>query len=301
LIRLEQVLGSLTLGGYDENRFEPNDITFSFGPNAERPTSLVLQHITADSTRNGTVTLLRNKVYVNLDYTTPYLWLPADTCDRIASQFNLSYDVSKNLYLVGDNSHAELVSSNPSFTFDFGEYQNPAERVSVVVSYAAFDLQASWPIYNSTTKYFPIRQANESQYTLGRAFMQEAYIIVDYERKNFSLHQASFPATREQKLTTIIAKDVDQSPRAYNGIHLSRASLVGIVVGSILCLVVLIIGSVLCYRRKQGSCKVNQASCTCKSSSKNAGGRSELAGKVAVNQLMNTEVLELEVPRAELY
>jgi hypothetical protein len=108
------VLGSLTLGGYDENRFEPNDITFSFGPNAERPTSLVLQHITADSTRNGTVTLLRNKVYVNLDYTTPYLWLPADTCDRIASQFNLSYDASKSLYLVGDNSHAELVASNPS-------------------------------------------------------------------------------------------------------------------------------------------------------------------------------------------
>jgi hypothetical protein len=119
--------------------------------------------------------------------------------------------------------------------------------------------------------------------------MQEAYIIVDYERKNFSVHQTSFPATREQKLTTILVKDVDQSPRTYKGIHLSRASLVGIVVGSILCLVVLIIGSVLCYRRKQGSCKVNQASCTCKSSSNNAGGRSELAGKVAVNQLMNTK------------
>lgn len=294
------MLGSLTLGGYDESRFEPNDITFSFGPNGERPTSLTLQHITADNTRNGTVTFLQNKIYVNLDFTMPYLWLPADTCDRIASEFKLKYDIAKNLYLVDEKSHAELVTSNPSFSFDFGESQNPAERVSIVVSYAAFDLEASWPIYNTTTKYFPIRQANESQYTLGRAFMQETYIVVNYEQKNFSIHQASFPAKREQKLTAILAKDVDQSSRTHKGIHLSRASFVGIAVGSILCLVALITGLVLCYRRKERCYRARRPTCRYQGSNGIAEGRSELSAEVAVKQLMSGEVLELEAPRVEL-
>jgi hypothetical protein len=296
------MLGSLTLGGYDESRFKPNGITFSFGPNDERPTSLTLQHITADNTRNGTVTFLQKKIYVNLDFTTAYLWLPADTCDRIASEFKLRYDVAKNLYLVDDPPHVELVMSNPSFSFDFGESQNPAERVSIVVSYAAFDLQASWPIYNTTTKYFPIRQANESQYTLGRAFMQEAYIVVNYEQKNFSIYQASFPATREQKLTTILAKGVDQNTQSYDKTaHLSGASLVGIAIGSMVCLLVLVTIIVLYYRRKQRSCKVNQPSYTYQGSGNNVGGRSELADKPVTGQLMSAEVLELEVPWAELY
>ncbi|KAH7066470.1 aspartic peptidase domain-containing protein, partial [Paraphoma chrysanthemicola] len=262
-----QILGSLTLGGYDENRFESHSIKFPFGPNDERPTSLTLQHMTADSTPNGTVTLLQNRIYVNLDFTTPYLWLPANTCDRIASQFNLKYDAATTLYIVGNDSHAELVASNPSFTFDLGDSQNPADRVSIVVSYAAFDLQASWPTYNSSTKYFPIRRADESQYTLGRAFMQEAYIIVDYERKNFSVHKALFPATREQKLTSILAEDVDQNAKSYEKeTHLSRASFVGITIGSIVCLVVLVAATVLFYCRRRRSCGADQANCTYQSS-----------------------------------
>ena len=58
--------------------------------------------------------------------------------------------------------------------------------------YAAFDLEVSYPIYrNGTKNYFPIRRAtNMSKYALGRAFLQEAYIGVDYESTSFSIHQA---------------------------------------------------------------------------------------------------------------
>lgn len=295
------MLGSLTLGGYDENRFEPNNITFPFGPNDERPTSLVLQHISADSAQNGSVSFLQRQIFVNIDFTMAYLWLPPDTCERIASHFKLNYDFGKNLYLINESSHAELVSSDPSFTFDFGGSRNPAERVSIVISYAAFDLQASWPIYNSTTRYFPIRQTNTSHYTIGRAFMQEAYMIVDYERKNFSLHQALFPAMREQKLTAIVAQDADQNAKIdNNGTHLSIASTAGIAIGSTISLLLLITGVVLCYRRKQRSEVISQPDVIGYGNGKDVEGRHELAGNMSVKQLMSTEIIELEVPQSEL-
>jgi hypothetical protein len=66
--------GSLTLGGYDESRFEPNlNITFPFYGDDERPTSVYLQQITAENTLYGTVSLLRDKRFVNLDFTLAFL------------------------------------------------------------------------------------------------------------------------------------------------------------------------------------------------------------------------------------
>jgi len=55
---------------------------------------------------------------------------------------------------------------------------------SIVLFYAAFDLQATYLIYNNSTRYFPIRCA-ANEYTLGRTFLQEAYVIANYEHSNF--------------------------------------------------------------------------------------------------------------------
>lgn len=59
--------------------------------------------------------------------------------------------------------------------------------------YAAFDLTASYPLVNGTSRYFPLqRAANDTQYTLERAFFQSAYVIADYERGNFSVSQCKW-------------------------------------------------------------------------------------------------------------
>jgi len=51
------VHGSLTLGGYDASRLIPNNITFPFDADDDRPTSLTIQSITAQNTLKRTVTL----------------------------------------------------------------------------------------------------------------------------------------------------------------------------------------------------------------------------------------------------
>lgn len=292
--------GSLTLGGYDESRFERNNFTFPFDPDDTQPTSLKLQQITAERTFNGSVIIVQGETYVNLDFTMPYLWLPGDTCDRIASFFKLHYDNTTELYLVDDDTHAELLARNPSFTFAFGNSPSLSDTVSIDLPYAAFDLQASWPLYNDTKNYFPIRRAaNESQYTLGRAFMQEAYLIVDFERGNFSLHQAAFPASNERNIISISAKDT-QDHEGTGG--LSKASLAGIITGSTFFAVLLItLVALLFYRRRR---RRRQARIEDKprlelwGSSKDTQETAELPGNTVMrSQLMSTEVLELQVSK----
>jgi hypothetical protein len=254
---------------------------------------LSLQHLTADNTPNGTVSLLPSgKINVNLDFTMPYLWLPVDTCNLIESIFKLTYDDSSRMYLVEDGAHAELLSKKPTFTFELSNPQDLAESVSIVISYAAFDLQASWPFYNGTKNYFPIRRAaNDSQYTIGRAFMQEAYMIVDYERKSFSVHQATLPPPQEQKLVAIAARHPEFQGE---GIHLSKASIAGITIGSIFCLVAVLVACLLYYRRKQQSHEAAQQSSEDQSASEDVETMKELSGHVFIQQIMSTDVMELE-------
>lgn len=95
-----------------------------------------------------------------------------------------------------------------------------------------FDLEASYPIYPNATSYFPIRRAaNDSQYTLGRAFLQEAYVVADYERSNFSIHQVVFDS-QAQNIVAIHAPNstlIDTSPKKDQ--FLSAGAIAGIVIG----------------------------------------------------------------------
>ncbi|KAF2689795.1 acid protease [Lentithecium fluviatile CBS 122367] len=233
-----KALGSLTLGGFDQSRFEPNDITFPFDPNDDRPVSLNIQSIVAKNTYSGTVNLLDldQPTYIQIDPTVPHLWLPASTCDRIATAFKLHYDNTTDLYLVNDTIHAELQLWNPTITIGLGATADPTQRVNVVLPYGAFDLQASHPIYPNATNYFPIRRGyNESMYTLGRTFLQEAYVKVDYERGSFSVHQALFPATNEkQQVFPIVAPGMDPTISATrSGNRLEKGAITGLVIGII--------------------------------------------------------------------
>lgn len=255
-----------------------------------------MQHLTADNTLNGSMSVLKESISVTIDFTMPYLWLPEETCDRIASIFNLKYDNGSELYLVEDDAHKDLVTSKPTFIFDFIGSLNPTQVVQIQITYDAFNLQATWPTFNTTKNYFPIRRANGSQYILGRAFMQEAYIIVDYERKNFSLHQASFPKLQEQKIVSILPKeDQGDANNIDRGDGLGKASIAMITIGSVFCLAAVVIAIALWYRRKKRLHSASQPGCIDLTNDDNAQMIEELPGKGMIkHQLMSNEVSELQ-------
>ncbi|KAF2447000.1 acid protease [Karstenula rhodostoma CBS 690.94] len=250
-----QALASLTLGGYDQSRFDQNKVTFDFDPDDDKSLSLNVQSMVVQNTFNGSSNLLgvvNQPIYVTIDYTVPHLWLPRSVCDIFESEFHLTYDNSTDLYLVNDTVHTQLKAKNPSITIGFGKTAAPVGRVNIVLPYSAFDLQASHPIYPNATNYFPIRRAlNESMYTFGRTLMQEAYLKVDYERSHFSIHQTLFPDTNaKQEIVPLLSpSDSVMEADQHSGVHISASAIAGIVIGDLALLLLLVLS---CITRASG-------------------------------------------------
>ena len=170
------VPGSLTLGGYDLDRFIPNDISFTFAPDSSRDLVVGIQSITSVD-QNGTShdLLPSGGILSYIDSTVPYIYLPLTACQAFEEAFGLRYDNTTDLYTVSSSLHAALVEQNPSITFTIGNSETGGPSINITLPYDSFDLQAKWPLVANATKYFPLKRAtNESQFTLGRAFLQEA-------------------------------------------------------------------------------------------------------------------------------
>jgi len=199
-------------------------------------------------------------MFAAIDSTLPYIWLPIEACDLFANQFNLTYDNNTDLYVVNDTAHKQLLATNPTVTFKLGTTLYDGTFQNIELPYAAFDLQASYPLYENATNYFPIRRAaNDTQYTLGRTFLQEAYIIVDHERHNFTIAQANFSANMpDSQIVSILSPAYDTQknntiePIEQPSPALSSGAIAGIVIGAVLA-VTLVLVALFFYLRKRKS------------------------------------------------
>jgi hypothetical protein len=236
-----------------------------------RPLQVGLQNILAENTLRGAVSLLPSSTYHLVDSTVPHIWLPDDAIDEFVSAFGLEYDNITELYLVNDTIHEELLQRKPTVTFVLGESSTEGMGLTqnIELPYAAFDLQASYPFYeNETVNYFPIRRAaNDTQYTIGRVFLQEACVIVDWERQNFTVAQARFDSLNKESLVPILSKShhvpsngttPDEKDGESQSSGLEAGAIAGIVVGVVLFFALIGLG-VWLYLRKRKSKKVAAA------------------------------------------
>ncbi|RDL41501.1 uncharacterized protein BP5553_01480 [Venustampulla echinocandica] len=214
--RLSQVLGSLTLGGYDRSRFVAHDITWGFNSQDIRDLTVQITSITS-STKSSEASLLPSSIPAFLDSSLPYIWLPQEACALFEKAFNLTWDTKTELYLLTDSQHKALASQNPNITFTLGNLTEGV-AVNITLPYAAFDLMAKAPLVSNATRYFPLKRAdNFTQYTLGRTFFQEAYVIADYDRGNFSVSQCSWVPNAQQDIVAIAAPSTSSPSSTGNG------------------------------------------------------------------------------------
>jgi hypothetical protein len=253
--RLKSVFGNLVLGGYDATRFIPNinDFSFTFSQDPSRLLTIGVDSILATNTLQGTSSLTSGAHFSVIDSTVPHLWLPEDVCEQFAAAFGLTYDPHTDLYLVNDTIHERLVSLNPTLTFKLvNSLQDTTTNfTNIELPYAAFDLQASYPIYPNATNYFPIRRAaNDTQYVLGRTLLQEAYLIVDYERANFTVAQAAFPdpLPAANVVTITPPGSIDPTPASSSG--LGTGAIVGIAIGAVAALALAILAFFFFRKRR---------------------------------------------------
>ena len=175
--RLKQVLGSLTLGGFDASRFTPNDLTFPFAADSSRSLMVGIQSISSTNQKGTSSNLLSTGIMAYTDSTVPQIWLPLEACQAFEKAFGLTFDETSELYLVNSSLHTQLQKQNASVTFTLGAETSGGQTTKITLPYASFDLLVEQPTAGvaNSTRYFPLRRAaNESQYTLGRTFLQEA-------------------------------------------------------------------------------------------------------------------------------
>jgi hypothetical protein len=171
-----------------------------------------------------------------IDSTVPQLWLPEDACALFETAFGLIWNDSLKLYLVNDTMRGRLLGENPvvNFTLVSGE-----QSVNYTLPYSAFNLRLTYPFVNSSMYYFPLKRASGSALNmLGRTFLQETYVTVDYERSNFSLYQA-YPDGGAAQIIAIPPPSEDTPPPdppvlppSNKSGHLSTAGYAGIGVGT---------------------------------------------------------------------
>jgi hypothetical protein len=183
-------------------------VSFPFASDNERDVVVSIQSITSTNSSKQQTSLLTSPIYSYIDSTVAEIWLPVASCLLFEKAFGLVWDPDSELYLVSDTLHNQLLATNPNITFTIAPWTQPGKTASVdiVLPYNAFDLTAKPPYQtlNTTSRYFPLRRAeNEQEYTLGRTFLQEAYLIVDWERQNFSVSQCSWIAGAQQHILPI--------------------------------------------------------------------------------------------------
>ena len=119
--------------------------------------------------------LLNPGILTFIDSSIPHIWLPTQTCQAFEDSFGLNWNSSIERYLINRTHHDQLQKQNASVSFILGNNVNGGSTVNITFPYASFDLNISAPFVDTDQYYFPLRQAaNDTQYTLGRTFLQEA-------------------------------------------------------------------------------------------------------------------------------
>lgn len=260
--RLKSVFGQVIFGGYDASRFTPNNLTFNMAGDNERDIVLSLQAITSNSS-SGNVPLMSTSELMFIDSSVPEFWLPVDVCQEFEKAFGIELDPVSDRYLLNASTHAALVAENPTFTFTLANdplspaSSNSSNTINITLPYQAFDLNVSAPIVvNTTSFYFPIRRAsNSSQYTIGRTFLQEAYVTADYDSRTFNVSQCVFENNLAADVIAIPSVLPTTSPNpsttGSSSKHkaLSTGAIAGIAVAAVLILLLMLACMIFHLRR----------------------------------------------------
>lgn len=258
-----KIFGSLVLGGYDTTRFTPNSVAFPFGADISLDFQVAIQSVTSNMTD---IPLLGTGIIAYIDTLVAEIWLPTRTCQLFEEAFGITWDSTAELYLLNDSLHETLLYKNPSVTFKLGP-QVSGDSVTIELPYFNW-YQTATPalLGNSSGLYFPLkRAANDTQYVLGRTFLQSAYLSVDYDRNTFNLSQAIYPSSSTSANIMPILPQRNETLSGGNGgpskssSKIGTGAIAGIAVGAVAGIVIIALGIFMLYRRKKKQKSVEES------------------------------------------
>lgn len=250
----------MVFGGYDKSRMQDEGTSISI-PNQQNNSLVVgVQSIlyTPDpDVESNTFSFTTGGFSAVIDSTLPYLVLPKDICDKFTQRFGLELDRTTGLYTVNASAHDRNIQQNATVSFKIGSGpDNSPKFTTITLPYAAFDLQASSYISDNVTSYFPLRNAGTGTSILGRTLLQEAYIIVDYQRANFTIAPAHFsdPMPAENLVTIYNTTYIPpKSSGKTSGGGISGGAIAGIVIGIVAVFLLLGLGAFFYWKKRRNA------------------------------------------------
>jgi hypothetical protein len=258
------VPGNMVFGGYDKSRLVTGQNVTIPMPSKQNNTLVVgvnsILYQPDPDVQQGMMSLTDPNIggfSAIIDSTLPYLVLPDDICNKFVERFNLGFDRSTGLYTINSTAHELNKQQNATVSFKLSaQVQDSEPHTTIVFPYNAFYLQASDPIYTNATAYFPIRKSSNGYYILGRTFLQEAYIVVDYERAKFTVAPVVFsnPLPSEDLVTIYNSTYVlpTTAPKADSG-GLAAGAIAGIVIGIVAVFLLVGGGAWIYYKRRRAA------------------------------------------------
>lgn len=210
--------GSLYFGGYDQNRIigdilsEEDDYTKEISLK-----DIAIRVVDGSSpwdfeTQDGLLaannaSITTGGIKVSVDGCSPYLTLPRSTCDAIAGHLPVKYNEDLGLYIwqQDEAKYSQIVSSASALDFTFLGGSN-TQRVTISVPFRHLNLTLTQPLVDTDMQYFPC-YTGSTKYTLGRAFLQDAFVGANWGSKTWWLAQAPGPNIPSAEVVTLAQDD----------------------------------------------------------------------------------------------
>ena len=287
---------SLWFGGYDASRIVGPVLSRSFTAEMQFEIDLFDIGIGVDdggspfpySSQSGFLASgnysILDSISVAIYPATPYLNLPYSTCAAIAKELPVTYSSQYGLYFwnVQDPQCTKIVNSPTYLSFIF--YSN----MTIKVLFKLLNLTLEAPLISEPTQYFPCQPPQSplaSSYSLGRAFLQAAFVRVNWESGNgkWFLAQAPGPdignvpnqmpitsttisatpddwaSTWKGELTPLLLPGAASSSPSISAHarpteksrHLAPGADAGIAIGATCAFMIALIIDLICYRRRK--------------------------------------------------
>ena len=224
--------GSLTYGGYDKSRVLGDVGAFDLGSGNEMLPSLLdieldVENGTSPFGADGVTRLLKLNESFNgvqpavINPVIPYLFISPQTCAAIAQNLPVTFQQEIGLYTwnTADPQYRSIVSSPSYLGFVF---QNTGTgNLTIKVPFQLLNLTLEPPIVSSPKQYFLCRpfHANDGSgnYFLGRAFLQAAFIRINWENSKWFMAQAPGPGVGATD-----AQEIGPNDTSINSDHISN-------------------------------------------------------------------------------
>ncbi|KAH8897127.1 hypothetical protein GQ53DRAFT_760315 [Thozetella sp. PMI_491] len=171
-----KIEGSLYFGGYDQTRICGNISTQQGAFAGIEP---------ADDGKRGLIDLLDIAINV-IDGSSPFNTSTISNLLATGNSSIVTYNADLGLYTwnTNDPRYSQIVSSPSVLSFVFRKDQTNTQNITINVPFMLLNLTLESPLVTSTVPYFPCNAQSNGRYSLGRAFLQAAFVGANWNVNN---------------------------------------------------------------------------------------------------------------------